>query len=267
MKLAFGKSFIYYLNSFINKVYIKRTQHLKKSDYFFYLIITSLYSEDKFGNYFSLNSINRIINLENYDLSKKSFIENIKIRNNSKKSNSIFEDGFSQGLSKYKNDLNNYFIGHEPSLDILSNLVKNFLKKKVEFRFINLKYPYLNIDILLQIIGLKLRDRKNRILRVFKLALRRVKLPHVNRTIEKYGKLKDLKLNSIKPFNMNRDIIHQLILDYFFIFKTAIGMKYDLGIQTVVNSLKYKFIRGVRLEGKGRLTKRFTASRSIFKVK
>jgi hypothetical protein len=35
----------------------------------------------------------------------------------------------------------------------------------------------------------------------------------------------------------------------------------------VFNSLKYKNIGGVRLEAKGRLTRRFTASRSVFKIK
>lgn len=268
MKLVFGKSFIYHLNSLIYKIYIKRTQRLKKSEYFFYLIIISLYVEDKFYNFFSLNSINRIINLEYYDLFKRSFIENIKIiASDKKKSHDLFERGFDHILSKFTKNSLNPLIGHEPALDILSNLVKNSYKKKVEFRFINLKYPYLNSDILLQIIGLKLRERKNRILRVFKLALSRVRLPNINRTIEKYGKLEDIKPKSIKPFNINKDIIDQLILDSFFLFKPGINMKKDISIETVVNSLKYKFIGGVRLEGKGRLTKRFTASRSIFKVK
>ena len=35
----------------------------------------------------------------------------------------------------------------------------------------------------------------------------------------------------------------------------------------VLNNIKYKKVTGVRLEAAGRLTKRYTASRSIFKVK
>ena len=35
----------------------------------------------------------------------------------------------------------------------------------------------------------------------------------------------------------------------------------------VLNSLKHKNMAGVRLEAKGRLTRRFTASRSVFKIK
>jgi hypothetical protein len=35
----------------------------------------------------------------------------------------------------------------------------------------------------------------------------------------------------------------------------------------VLNDLKYKNMGGIRLEAKGRLTRRFTASRSVFKIK
>ena len=35
----------------------------------------------------------------------------------------------------------------------------------------------------------------------------------------------------------------------------------------ILNSLKHKDIAGARLEAKGRLTRRFTASRSVFKIK
>jgi len=35
----------------------------------------------------------------------------------------------------------------------------------------------------------------------------------------------------------------------------------------VLNNLKYKMMAGARLEAKGRLTRRFTASRAVFKVK
>jgi hypothetical protein len=35
----------------------------------------------------------------------------------------------------------------------------------------------------------------------------------------------------------------------------------------ILYTLKYKSMAGVRLEAKGRLTRRFTASRSVFKIK
>ena len=38
-------------------------------------------------------------------------------------------------------------------------------------------------------------------------------------------------------------------------------------VNFILNSLKHKDIAGARLEAKGRLTRRFTASRSVFKIK
>ena len=38
-------------------------------------------------------------------------------------------------------------------------------------------------------------------------------------------------------------------------------------IDTVINSINYKKISGIRIEASGRLTKRLTASRSLFKIK
>lgn len=36
-------------------------------------------------------------------------------------------------------------------------------------------------------------------------------------------------------------------------------------IKTVLDSIKYKFVKGIRIEAAGRLTRRYTASRSLFK--
>jgi hypothetical protein len=41
----------------------------------------------------------------------------------------------------------------------------------------------------------------------------------------------------------------------------------SLLISFVLNSIKHKEMAGARLEAKGRLTRRFTASRSVFKIK
>jgi hypothetical protein len=38
-------------------------------------------------------------------------------------------------------------------------------------------------------------------------------------------------------------------------------------LNIILNTIKYKKIAGVRLEAKGRLTRRLTASRSVFKIK
>lgn len=60
------------------------------------------------------------------------------------------------------------------------------------------------------------------------------------------------------------DTLNQLL---FGIFPVLPKGEYEGWRFFVKNYLKYKAIGGVRLEAKGRLTRRFTASRSVFKLK
>jgi len=112
----------------------------------------------------------------------------------------------------------------------LINLLSIIYDKKVELNIVDLKSIHLNSDIFSDSMALKLRNRKNRLLRILKKALTLVKLPY--RSII-------LKSNNVKKNNK----------------------------QNVLKSIKHKVISGVRLEGSGRLTRRLTASRSIFKFR
>jgi len=91
---------------------------------------------------------------------------------------------------------------------------------------------HLNSDIYSKAIALKLRNRNNKLLRILKKALLRIKLP----------RLFDLYSND----NINKNITR----------------KKDL-----LNNIKYKLISGVRFEASGRLTRRLIASRAIFKFR
>ena len=71
----------------------------------------------------------------------------------------------------------------------LIRLVKNIYNKKVEFNIVNLKKMHLNSDIFTQAVALKLRNRNNKLYRVLKSSLRKVKLPEINRITEKFNKL------------------------------------------------------------------------------
>ena len=78
--------------------------------------------------------------------------------------------------------------------------MKKIYKKKIEFNLVTLKYLHLNSDIFTQILVLKLKNRKNRILGVLKTSLRAVNLPSVNKffvlneVFNRKNKLKDLIL-------------------------------------------------------------------------
>jgi len=190
-------------------------------------------------------------------------------------------------LTSYKLLLNlNKAKFEESFLLKLSHLVSKLYNKEVEFNIVNLKNFYLNSDIFTQAISLKLKNRDNKLLRVLRRSLYTVKLPNVNKVREKYGKgkkeqlfidnCKNTRINSILSKDIsNNDALNQLLLD---IFPQAEGLsKQEINKSIVnrsssidnliLNSLNYKTIAGVRLEAKGRLTRRFTAEKSVFKVK
>jgi len=81
---------------------------------------------------------------------------------------------------------------------------------------------------------------------------------------------------------MKIDSLNQLLINIFtnsnFLKKLGEKESYDYHNKHNVNSstnlfnyilgkLRYKSMAGVRLETRGRLTRRFTASRSVFKIK
>lgn len=200
----------------------------------------------------------------------------------------------------------------------LKNFMIKIYKKKIEFNLVTLKYLHLNSDIFTQILVLKLKNRKNRILGVLKTSLRAVNLPSVNKffvlneVFNRKNKLKDLilkyllndplfikkesndKLNNILknslPINFDTDFIKYLeniVLNKFLPYNLRMEFKkflknpkfnanlpvlikkeYDKYYRNLVlNSLKYKVVNGIRIEASGRLTRRITAARSIFKLR
>ena len=66
-------------------------------------------------------------------------------------------------------------------LSPLKTLIKLIYNKKVYFNLISLKYFHLNSDIFTQILISKVRNRKNRVLKVLKTSLRAINLPSLNK--------------------------------------------------------------------------------------
>jgi hypothetical protein len=180
-------------------------------------------------------------------------------------------------LSLNKSKFENIFLSK------LKPLISKLYNKEVEFNIINLKTLYLNSDIFTEVISLKLKNRDNKLLRVLKSSLSMIKLSKVNKVREQYSKnnkkelwinkINNLNINSINN-NCNKDILNQFLLDLFHNSSNTISsennkndVNNNLLSNFVLNSLKYKNMAGARLETKGRLTRRFTASRSVFKIK
>ena len=125
-------------------------------------------------------------------------------------------------------------------LRILKKHLENIYNKNVEFNLINLNRFYLNSDILFESVKLKLTRNKRKMRKIINKIKNKVEV------LEKGIFLKSTsKINSeLKNLN-NKESLNKIIF----------------------NNLKYKHVTGFRLETKGRLTKRYTASRSLSKLK
>lgn len=174
---------------------------------------------------------------------------------------------YKQLLYVNKSKFNNSY------LQGLIYLIKKIYKKNIEFNLINLKYFYFNSDIFTQPLILKLR-KKRKLLRYLKACVRKARIKKIKLN-DKSNYLFDLDqswdlhlgrgpvgLDNLFKIN-NIDITNNLL--YKFMLQNKINYNYIKKI--VLNYIKYKRVSGVRIEASGRLTRRYTASRSQYKVR
>jgi len=139
-------------------------------------------------------------------------------------------------------------------LEILKNYLEKIYNKKVEFNLINLKYHYLNSDILSESITLKITKNRKKLLKYLNRLIIKVKIHKTNKNVYEHNLN---KLNLIKNIN---DPIESL-------FNNKNRTDVESIKSAVLEEIKYKHLGGVRLEAYGRLTRRYTASRSVSKLK
>jgi len=137
-------------------------------------------------------------------------------------------------------------------------LIKKIYKKNIEFNLINLKYFYFNSDIFTQPLILKLR-KKRKLLRYLKACVRKARIKKIKLN-DKSKYLFDLdNLFLLNNIDITNNLLYKLML------QNKTNSKYIKKI--VLNYIKYKRVSGVRIEASGRLTRRYTASRSQYKVR
>ena len=119
-------------------------------------------------------------------------------------------------------------------LQYLKKYLEKIYNKNVEFNLVNLRRFYLNSDILSESITLKIRKNRRKLLKYLNTLKRKVKI-------------RNKKNLYYKPIlnNANKEYLEGVIL----------------------RDIKYKHVTGFRLETSGRLTRRYTASRSISKLR
>ena len=114
----------------------------------------------------------------------------------------------------------------------LIGLVRKLYNKKIVINLVELKSIHLNSYIFSSAVALKLRDRKNKVVRILRKAvLQMVRIPDLH-TLITFD-------NTIEATN-----------------------KYN-----IINTIKQQIVSGVRFEASGRLTRRLTAMRAVFKYR
>ena len=150
-------------------------------------------------------------------------------------------------------------------LSRLNHILKKRYLKRISLNIVDLKYLYLDSNIMASAITTKLKDRKKRVLRVLKRVLGLIKKPYFK--IHFYNRKKTLEqVNNNFLFmdqNLNMLTSSKNILFNKYLFEKPRDYKPRLSLY----HLNHKTVTGVRLQGTGRLTRRLTASRSISKFK
>jgi len=182
-------------------------------------------------------------------------------------------------LRKYKLRLSlNKYKFEEKLLYKLKNFIIKYYNKKVEFNIVNIKSVVFHSDFFTKIVTSKILSRKAHILSAMDTILNKVVLPKVNRIVEKSLEKKSLNLlgNKFKYMNLSfilnnqnlsellNKLYYNIISDYY---NNNLNKDYIKIYEIIFNSINYKNMGGIRLEAKGRLTKRYRADRAVFKVR
>ena len=117
------------------------------------------------------------------------------------------------------------------NLGIIS-LIEKLYNKKVEINLVELKSIHLNSDVFSSAVALKLRDRKNKAVNILRKAiLQMVRIPD---------------LHTLITFDDRNEAMNK---------------------NNIINTIKQQVVSGVRFEASGRLTRRLTAMRAVFKYR
>ena len=228
-----------------------------------------------------------------YNILKNKNLYNIIKLNKRRKLNSLY----IKNLDKYKNEYYNSFLKETLKKEMLylkynqllmtdsykfsniylsrlGNILSKIYNKKIEFNIINLKYIHMDTHIFSEIISLKIRNRKNNLLRIIKRSLA---LQKINKSKKYKYKIGDAYVNRYNLIDkhdtslLSKDVLDDILNKIFTISLVRTSNKNLINSlekeMYIYRSIKFRKIRGVRLEAKGRLTKRLTASKSIFKIR
>lgn len=133
-------------------------------------------------------------------------------------------------ISFNKSKFNNFLLNFKNTG--LSTFIEKIYNKIVKIKIIELKSIHLNSDTFSSAVALKIKDRKNKAIEILRTAIiYMVKIPDLHTLITFYDRIVSINKKNI------------------------------------LNVIKQQIVSGVRFEAKGRLTRRLTAMRAIFKYR
>lgn len=154
----------------------------------------------------------------------------------------------------------------------LKNLLKEIISKffysnvNIILNIVNLQSIVFNSDTSTEFLKWKLRPRRAKIT-VVNLILKKIKLIKVNKIIDRARHNKNINFKTIENKYKNLNINSILYSNFYSLDNILYNLYKEFEKKVIFNYIKYKNIKGVRLEVKGRLTKRYRADRSIYKVR
>ena len=143
----------------------------------------------------------------------------------------------------------------------LSKLISKFYNKKVVFRIIQLRYLYMNSSILVEYLAILLGNRKISVVSSLSNVLSKVKIAIFNNLSAECQNFK-LNINSLQKLSLLNNISSVSVDN----FKQNKLVNNSLLKNQILMSTFNKGITGLKIQIAGRLTRRSTAARSIFKV-
>ena len=267
-------------NKVIINVYFYNRQKLYYSNR-----LVNIYKKKKLENFYLVLTKKKSLNLiSKVYKQKKKLLKTLNKKNNIDKSKSYerkyLKNFFSKCLQRemiifyYKQIISlNKFKFEKTYLLPMTGLIKNIYNKEIEFNLVNLKNLYLNSYIFSETLVTKIRNKKNRVLKVLKASLRMFQLASLNNlTIfnDMYNRkkeLQNLKLNYLGLGNEINEIKKEVYRKKFLSDMQGNEVQTISTTNNVLDSIKNKSITGIRLEAAGRLTRRNVAARSIHKLR
>ena len=220
------------------------------------------------------DKVERMVKENIFTTYENSFLKNLVSKSLDKEILYLF---YKQILYFNKSKFNNTYLA------AFTKLIKTVYKKNIDLNLVNLKYLHLNSYIFTETLVTKLKNRKNRLLRVLTASLSKFKVPVENKLAtydDIYNRsktkqnlmLKNLFLEKIDSRDILQEMLKKLslnnLLDKKELEKDPFSNieKKEL-TKTVFNSIKYKSVSGLRIEAAGRLTRRNKSARSVFKLR